>query len=283
MEANKDGYFVDAENAGEMARLIKQSQMITQATGLFPTGLLDEKQQLRLLDIGSGPGEWALTVAEQYPAWDVWGVDISHLMTEYAEWMASENKLYNTHFQIMDAKAGLLYSENYFDVVHMRFTSSFQTPQSWPGMLTEVYRVLKPGGLVIVAEADFLAITNGAALARLTHLMALFGRMRGQQFAREGDFSGTTAVLHRLLKEAGFQDQRSLANVYHAGYGEPGHDASVIAWKSLIRLLEKAVVATGLASEEEMARLFEDLSEEVEAPDFGALGLMVTFLGKKLL
>jgi tRNA G46 methylase TrmB len=62
-----EGYINDAENAAEMARLMVQEQLLTQAMG----GVLAEQTDLsgirHVLDLGCGPGGWILSVAQQYP------------------------------------------------------------------------------------------------------------------------------------------------------------------------------------------------------------------------
>src|SRR5712691_5576152 len=60
-------YFIDAESAAEMARLMIQDRLLTKGMG----GLFPERADLsnlhRILDIGCGPGAWALDVADAYP------------------------------------------------------------------------------------------------------------------------------------------------------------------------------------------------------------------------
>src|SRR5690348_17296725 len=97
-DTQQGNYFLDAENAGEMARLIKQARVMSDATGLLPPDLhITPEKTARILDIGCGPGEWITAVAKEYGAWEVWGVDISRLMTSYARYTAQEAGLHNIH------------------------------------------------------------------------------------------------------------------------------------------------------------------------------------------
>src|SRR2546421_374903 len=58
-------YFLDAENAAEMARLIKQARVMSDATGLLPPEpRIAPGKMARILDIGCGPGEWITAIAE---------------------------------------------------------------------------------------------------------------------------------------------------------------------------------------------------------------------------
>src|SRR5947207_7899921 len=59
----QSSYFIDAENAAEMARLIDQDHIITKGMGGLFAAIPDLSRISRALDLGCGPGEWALEVA----------------------------------------------------------------------------------------------------------------------------------------------------------------------------------------------------------------------------
>lgn len=57
-------------------------------------------------------------------------------------------------FNIGNVLDGLPYPDNTFDLVHLRlFTLALQCDE-WPGVIKELLRVTKPGGLVQIMEAD---------------------------------------------------------------------------------------------------------------------------------
>lgn len=91
-------YFIDPESASETARLIEQDQLFNEHMGgLFPPGL-DLSLVNRVLDIGCGPGGWALEVVFAYPDMDVVGIDASQAMINYARTRASfQIERQNTH------------------------------------------------------------------------------------------------------------------------------------------------------------------------------------------
>lgn len=66
-QERKNSYFIDAENAAEMARLVYQDQLLTRTMG----GVLAEQSDLsnihNVLDIACGPGGWVLDVARANP------------------------------------------------------------------------------------------------------------------------------------------------------------------------------------------------------------------------
>src|SRR5437667_9447465 len=121
-------YFSDTESGAEMARLIDQDHLITQGMG----GLLSERNNdfsgiRRILDIGCGPGGWALEVAFAYPETEVVGIDASRTMIDYAQAQARAQQLDNACFQEMDATQPLEFADNSFDIVNARFLAPLLT------------------------------------------------------------------------------------------------------------------------------------------------------------
>jgi len=103
------------------------------------------------IDIGTGTGEIAFYLSEYSgPEGNVVGVDITPRMIELArEKMVSRGLPKEISFEVGDALA-LAYDDNSFDVATsgymLRNVTDIQTA------LNEMYRVLKPEGMVVVAE-----------------------------------------------------------------------------------------------------------------------------------
>ncbi|HZR99102.1 MAG TPA: class I SAM-dependent methyltransferase [Chloroflexota bacterium] len=122
---------------------------------------------LRVLDLASGTGEPSLTLAERVgPDGHVTATDLVPEMLAAAEEGARERGLTNITFQQADAEA-LPFADQTFDVVTCRFGVMF-----FPNVgqaLREVYRVLKPGGRVVLLaqgpldQNPFFAMAHAAA------------------------------------------------------------------------------------------------------------------------
>src|SRR2546426_1944368 len=118
------GYVVDAENVAEMARLTRQARMLSEHLGLYPQQL-ELAQSSHILDIGCGPGEWALEIAQRFPGSRVTGIDISDLMITYARSTAESLHISNVQFQVLDARQPLALPDASFDLVNARFIVGF--------------------------------------------------------------------------------------------------------------------------------------------------------------
>ena len=113
--------------------------------------LLPEKEHLRILDVGTGTGFFAVLLAQA--GHQVEGIDLTPAMLEEARLLAAQRNL-DIVFREMDAQA-LSYAEESFDVVLSRnLTWTLPEPEK---AYREWFRVLKPGGWLLNFDADYAA------------------------------------------------------------------------------------------------------------------------------
>src|SRR5581483_8063734 len=160
-------YVFDAESSLEMARLINQDRMMTQAMGGPLAGIADPASLQNVLDLGCGPGGWALDVAFACPDANVEGVDSSRMLVDYANARARTQQLFNASFGLMDITQALEFPDASFDVVNARFLMAALKREAWSPLLKECTRVLRPGGLLRLTEVVDPGITNSAAVNQL--------------------------------------------------------------------------------------------------------------------
>lgn len=87
-------------------------------------------------------------MAIEHPNAHVTGIDM-------ADMFPTTIRPENVTFQLCNILDGLPYEDNTFDFVHMRQLIVALRAKEWPAVLNEIYRVLKPGGLVQLVESDF--------------------------------------------------------------------------------------------------------------------------------
>lgn len=264
-------YVLDAENVAEMGRLTRQAELTTRYLGLLPQGITIP-QNAKILDIACGPGEWSLAMAKEYPSCQVTGIDISQLMTAYAQDTAQNRQLYNVTFQVMNAHKRLELDDASFDLVHLRFANSFLSTTLWPRILAECWRITRPGGHFISIESEGLGVTTSPSLARYNQLMIEVMRQLGQCFTTQPDFIGITVVQAKLLAEAGFDvlGDQTYSSYYSAGT-DP-HQAMYDDCVTLFKLLQPLILNFRLTTREELDVLYERTKEEMMTPDFCGKG-----------
>jgi SAM-dependent methyltransferase len=272
------GYVIDVESPAETARLMKQDRLLTECMGgVFPEGV-DLSTSTAILDLACGPGGWALDVAFAYPHIQVVGVDISLTTIEYARARALTQGLDNATFKVMDVTRPLEFPDARFDLVNARLLVSVLTTDDWLPLLRECVRVTRPGGLIRLTECE-RSISTSPALEDLTALGALALKMAGHSFSPDGRTLGITAVLARLLREAGCQQVGRVAHVIDYSVDTSIHramsDNALVAWL----LVEPFLLKMGVITSEAFKERYQQMFVEMLADDFCALWYYLTVWG----
>lgn len=113
--------------------------------------LLPKKNGLRILDVGTGTGFFAILLSEA--GHQVEGIDLTPAMLDEARGVTAQRGL-DIVFREMDAQA-LSYDDSSFDVLLSRnLTWTLPEPEK---AYREWFRVLKPGGMLLNFDADYAA------------------------------------------------------------------------------------------------------------------------------
>ena len=274
------GYILDAENAAEMARLMLQDHMLTQALG----GLIPEQSDLsqihQVLDIGCGPGGWLLDLVTQYPHLHGVGIDISELMIPYASHMAESRGLSNVNFQVMDATKGLSFPDSTFDLVNARILTGFLSTQQWAGLLSECARITMPGGLLRLTEAEW-GFTTSPALDALTGYVTKAMYLGGHTFSPHGRTFGTTPVLRLLLQQAGYEHIEQQAHVVDFSTGTPWHESNTQNHLVFHKQVQPFLIYMQVATPEELLQLYAQMEADFQSNTFCGIDYYLSVWGRK--
>jgi ubiquinone/menaquinone biosynthesis C-methylase UbiE len=274
-------YFIDHESGAEMARLLDQDTLLTQGMGGFFSERNDDFSGIeRVLDIGCGPGGWALGLSAAYPQIEVLGIDISPQMIAYAQMQASTRRLDNVQFRVMDMLEPFDFPDNSFDLVNARLVAFLPTT-AWPTYLQQCRRIIRPGGIYRGTETEW-DISNSAALDTLDSMFCRAMKAAGQSFAPEGGrHLGIVGMLGHLLRDASFQ------HIGHKGYlieisaGTEAHYGFYQDTKVIYKLLQPFLIQTKVTTQEEVDRVYEQMLVEMMLDTFCGVFTLFTVWGEK--
>lgn len=278
----KTGYFVDTESAAEMARLLRQDQLLNAGMG----GVLPEQGDLseiqRVLDLACGSGGWALEVAYTYSDMEVVGVDISERMVAYAQSQAAVQQRYNVEFHVMDILKPLDFPPASFDLVNARLIGGFVKGEYWPVFFSECSRILRPGGIVRLTEAE-IGASNKYHFERTWQRIFQALKRADLNASATGDFEGFTHVMPYLFKQAGLTVLGKRAHAIDISFGGEAHEGFYHDLSMMFQLLEPSMVTLNIAKLEEWRDLYHKCLAEMCEEDFCSILYMLTVWGRKAL
>ncbi|MHB8596760.1 MAG: class I SAM-dependent methyltransferase [Ktedonobacteraceae bacterium] len=271
---------MDQQNTLEMARLLLQGRLITEAMGgIFPASL-DLSPVRDVLDIACGPGGWVLDAAKQNATMQVTGIDLDRSLVEFGRTQAAASHLDNAHFRVMDATKSLKFPDGSFDFINARLLFGFMLPQKWSKLLQECFRMLRPGGIVRLTECE-AGISSSPAGERLYGFLAQALKRAGQSFSPDGRTLGITPRLRQFLRDAGCVDLQHAAYAIDYSSGSAAHGSTYQDFVMGFKLIQPFFAAMGVATAEDIEDLYEQALVEMRAPDFCAIWFYLSAWGSK--
>jgi SAM-dependent methyltransferase len=269
--AGQNGYIIDIEEGAETARLYAQDQLFTRAMGGLFAAPVPVERVFDVLDLACGPGGWAIEVAHQYPDMEIIGVDINPTMCKYAAAMARIKDVSdNVMFEVMDITQPLEFPARSFDLVNGRFLVGFMQQATWPKLLSECWRVLRPEGMICLTECEY-SVSSSLALQRLNTCLYEALRKEGRTFSVDGHSFGIVHRLGTLLREAGFAEVSSAPFVLDASSGSALHLSTSKNTEVAYALLKPFLLRVGVVGAEEFEQLYRQALIDLRVPGFTCL------------
>ncbi|MCA0431086.1 MAG: bifunctional demethylmenaquinone methyltransferase/2-methoxy-6-polyprenyl-1,4-benzoquinol methylase UbiE [Bacteroidetes bacterium] len=141
--------------------------------------ILSETNPQLILDVATGTGDFAIECAKLNPE-KIIGVDISEGMMIVGREKLKQLNLNNIELQYGNAET-LSFNENYFDGIVVGFgVRNFQNLEKG---LSNLYRILKPGGQLIILEFSYP--TNIFVKAFYTFYLSVITPLIGKLFSKD--------------------------------------------------------------------------------------------------
>ena len=275
-------YFNDPESGAEMARLLDQDRLITKGMGgLFPERSNDFSGIHLVLDAACGPGGWAMEIAFKHPDIEVVGFDISQAMIDYANTQARVQHLENASFRVMNLLKPLDFSDNTFDLSNVRFVN-FLPASTWPLFTRELARITRPGGFIRLTESEWWYFSTSPALETMNSLVIKAIQIQGG-YSQTGRFTGILPILGNLLRDSGCVNIKRVSHVIDFSFGTEAYEGFRRDASFVFKLFQPFIIRMGVASREELDRLYDQMLLEMLQEDFRGLMMPMTALGEKAL
>ncbi|KAK4465270.1 S-adenosyl-L-methionine-dependent methyltransferase [Cladorrhinum samala] len=191
-------YFAPVDE-DEVERLVYQHQVFNM---MFENRLIFPPIQRprRILECGSGSGAWAIEVAEEYPECEVIGIDIN-------PYPVPEDIPPNLDFQVDDLNSPSTFPSNYFDLVNSRMMAAGIHGNRWSNYMSDILRVLRPGGWCQMVEIYFNAQSDNGTLTE-NHALQMWSQNYMQSLQPYKD-PRAPLRLQSLMTQAGFVEVES--------------------------------------------------------------------------
>jgi ubiquinone/menaquinone biosynthesis C-methylase UbiE len=271
-------YFVqDRTNKQELARLTVQDRLVTNAMG----GVLPEQSATasfrHILDVGCGTGGWILEAARTYPEMRLTGIDISKPMIDYARQQAEAQQLdQRVEFHVMDALLLLEFPADTFDLVNMRYGTSFMRTWEWAKLLGEMQRVSSAGGVIRITEPEIVQESSSPAL--MSFLTMLQGALFKSGHLFDDTTTGLTDHLASLLTRYGCRNVQTQAHALEFRAGTAEGQAFYEDALHAIHTFRPFIQRWGCMSKDYDAACQQAL-QQIQQPDFYVIYKMLTVWG----
>lgn len=134
-------YYMPNDEAEQTRLAIAHQAYLPTLEDQLTLGLIPRTAK-RILDIGTGTGDWAIAVAERFPKAEIIATDITNAFQP-------PTAPPNVFFELDDAQDEWAYNEP-FDFIHMRNLSGAFS--NWNAIYAEVFKNLRPGGSFEIAD-----------------------------------------------------------------------------------------------------------------------------------
>ena len=188
----KNGYIFPADQKEEDRLDMVHAMMLTLLDGKLHFAPIGTNPG-RVIDLGTGTGNWAIEFADLYQSADVVGVDVSPLQPQVIP--------PNLKFLIDDIEEDWAQDANPFDYIHARYL----VPQikNWPRLVQQAFDSIKSGGWVEFQEWNTrIYSTDGTVTNK--NAVKVWGDATIQSREAAGYDCSPGPKLEKYMKDAGF-------------------------------------------------------------------------------
>ena len=262
--AEDDTHYLFPRHPGEIDRLDVQHYALREALGA--NYLAQIERPLRVLDVGSGTGQWAFEICRTFPEALVVGFDLVGSKPDPPPGyrLVRGNLLH-----------GLPFASDRFDFVHQRLLVAGIPVSSWPAVVADLVRVTRPGGWVELVEVRMTLERAGPATDRLNQLARGIAATLGLDAS-----SQVFDALDGYLRNAGLADvsRREVSMPIGEWGGRVGSMLASDIRAAFARLCEVLQARSAISAEESRGLIQR---AQVECEEYRTVGHCAIAVGSK--
>ncbi|RPA71232.1 S-adenosyl-L-methionine-dependent methyltransferase [Ascobolus immersus RN42] len=213
------GRYMLPNDEWEQDRMDMLHHLFLMLTGerLFECPLTDNPQ--KVLDLGTGTGNWAIDFGDLFPSAEVWGSDLSPIQPDFVP--------PNVKFEIDDIEDDWLWPKDNFDLIHCR--TLVGSIKDWRKLIRTSLEHIKPGGYMEIQECD---VCNPLSPdGRVPLAWAHYNELLREASVLCGSRLDVTQELKGLMEEVGFVDvQEIVYPVPHGPWSRDKHMKEIGKW-----------------------------------------------------
>ncbi|KAK4155427.1 S-adenosyl-L-methionine-dependent methyltransferase [Chaetomidium leptoderma] len=199
--AFRAGRYSRPNDEQEMDRLLLIHDMITRLIGGLYSAPIDKAKTRRILDIGTGTGIWAISIADDFPEAIIIGNDLSATQPSYVP--------PNVKFEVDDVEDPWVHPTK-FDWIFSRYMAA--SIHDWPKLMSNIFENLTPGGYGEFQDFNLLYYSEDSSLAPTAPLREWISTLcdaaqslgrdpnPGSQLAGWARDAGFTGVVHKRYR-----------------------------------------------------------------------------------
>ncbi|KAH6855828.1 S-adenosyl-L-methionine-dependent methyltransferase [Chaetomium sp. MPI-CAGE-AT-0009] len=201
--AFRAGRYSRPNDEQEMDRLVLLHNVMTRLIGGLYTAPIDKDKTRRILDIGTGNGAWAISIADEFPNATIIGNDLSATQASFVP--------PNVKFEVDDVEDPWVHPAK-FDWIFSRYMAA--SIHDWPKLMSQIFDNLNPGGYAEFQDFNLLYYSEDGSLTPQHALREWISTLTGaaDQLGRD---SNPGSKLEGWARAAGF------AGVTHRRYRVP--------------------------------------------------------------